>query len=58
MVSLEQVEFYVCLKITDAGIPSPARLPKLHEADFSGLPGVTLPGTKVFQPEVHVFCLT
>ncbi len=55
MESLEQVEFYECLKVTDAGLPFLARLPKLREIHFDGLPGVALDGTKVFRPGVHVF---
>ena len=55
MESLEQVEFYECLKITDAGLLFLARLPKLREVHLDGLPGVTLEGTKVFRPGVHVF---
>jgi hypothetical protein len=55
MESLEQVEFYECLKITDAGLPFLARLPKLREVHLNGLPGVTLEGTKGFRPGVHVF---
>jgi hypothetical protein len=55
MESLEQVELYECLKVTDAGLPFLTRLPKLREAHFDGLPGVTLAGTKVFRPDVHVY---
>ncbi len=54
MESLEQVELFECLKITDAGLPFLAGLPKLREVHLDGLPGVTLEGTKVFQPGVHV----
>jgi hypothetical protein len=54
MESLEQAEFYECLKITDAGLPFLARLPKLREVHLDGLPGVTLEGTKIFRPNVHV----
>jgi hypothetical protein len=52
--SLEQVDLYECLKITDAGLPLLARLPGLREVHLDGLPGVTLEGTKVFRPGVHV----
>lgn len=58
MESLEQVEFYECLKITDAGLPLLARLPRLREVHLDGLPGVTLAGTKVFKPGVHVYYST
>ena len=46
MESLEQVDLYECLKVTDAGLPFLARLPKLREVHLDGLPGVTLEGTK------------
>jgi hypothetical protein len=55
MESLEQVDLYECSGVTDAGLPSLARLPKLREVHLDGLPGVTLEGTKVFRPGVHVF---
>jgi hypothetical protein len=55
MDSLEQVELYECLKVTDAGLPFLARLPRLSEVHLDGLPGVTLNGTKVFRPGVHVY---
>jgi hypothetical protein len=55
MESLEQVDLYECLKITDAGLPFLARLPGLREVHLDGLPGVTLEGTKVFRPGVHVY---
>jgi hypothetical protein len=58
MESLEQVDFYECLKITDAGLPFLARLPALREVHLDGLPGVTLEGTKVFRPGVHVYYST
>jgi hypothetical protein len=55
MESLEQVDLYECLKITDGGLPFLARLPRLREVHLDGLPGVTLEGTKVFRPDVHVY---
>ncbi|MBL8217669.1 MAG: hypothetical protein JNL62_00480 [Bryobacterales bacterium] len=55
MDSLEQVDLYECLKVTDAGLPFLARLPRLREVHFDGLPGVSLDGTKVFRAGVHVF---
>ena len=58
MESLEQVEFYECLKITDAGVLFLARLPGLREVHFDGLPGVTLEGTTVFRPDVQVHYAT
>ena len=58
MESLEQVDLYECLKVTDAGLPSLARLPRLREVHLNGLPGITLEGTKVFRPGVHVYYST
>jgi hypothetical protein len=54
MESLEEIEFYECLKITDAGIPFLACLPRLRAAHFSGLPGIGREATKVFPPGVTV----
>jgi hypothetical protein len=55
MESLEQVDFYECQKITDAGLPFLARLPRLREVHLDSLPGVTLEGTRVFPLGVHVY---
>ncbi|MBS1876170.1 MAG: hypothetical protein JSU00_23355 [Acidobacteria bacterium] len=55
MPSLEQVELYECLKVTDAGVHSLALSPKLREVHLDGLPGVTLEGSQVFRPGVHVY---
>jgi len=54
MDSLEQVEFYECLGVTDAGLPFLARLPNLREVHLDGLPNVTLEGTRVFPGQVRV----
>lgn len=53
--SLEQVDLYECLKITDAGLPYLARLPRLREVHLDSLPGVTLEGTRVFRSGVQVY---
>lgn len=58
MESLEQVDLYECEKITDAGLPYLARLPRLREVHLDSLPEVTLEGTKIFQPGVHVYYST
>jgi len=58
MESLEQVDLYECMKVTDAGLPFLARLPRLREVHFEGSPGITLSGTKVFAPDVHVYYST
>lgn len=54
MSSLEQVEFYECQHVTDAGLPFLAALPRLREVALDSLPGVTLAGTKVFPAGVRV----
>jgi hypothetical protein len=54
MESIEQVEFYECMKITDAGLPFLARLPRLRQVHLDSLPSVTLDGTKVLGPRVRV----
>jgi ankyrin repeat protein len=54
MDSLEQIEFYECQHVTDAGLPHLAALPNLKEVHLDSLPGVTLEGTKVFPPTVAV----
>ena len=58
MESLEQVEFYECMKITDAGLPFLVRLPRLRELHLDSLPGVTLEGTKFFRPGARVYFST
>jgi len=54
MNTLEQIEFYECLQITDAGLPGLARLPRLREISVSGSPRVTHTGMKVFPADVRV----
>ncbi len=54
MESLEQVDLYECKDVTDAGLVFLAALPRLREANFDGLPHVTLEGTKVFPAHVRV----
>jgi len=54
MSSLEQVELYECKGVTDAGLVSLAGLPRLRAVELSGMPGVTLEGTKVFPANVRV----
>ena len=54
MTSLEQVEFYECQGVTDAGLPHLAALPRLREVALDGLPGVTFAGTQVFPAGVRV----
>jgi hypothetical protein len=54
MPSLEQIEFYECMGITDAGLVHLAGLPRLREVHVDGSPGVTLDGTRVFLSSVRV----
>ena len=58
MASLEQIEFYECKGITDAGLPFLAGMPRLREIHLDGSPGVTLEGTRVFPKEVRVYYTT
>ena len=54
MPSLEQIEFFECRGITDAGLSFLVALPKLREVALDSLPRVTLAGTKVFPAGVRV----
>lgn len=52
--SLEEIEFYECNGITNAGLVHLARAPKLREVTLDSLPEVTLEGTRVFPKGVRV----
>ena len=54
MTTVEQIEFYETKGITNAGLPFLAALPQLREVTFDSVPGVTLPGTRVFPSRVRV----
>ena len=54
MRSLESIEIWQCLSITDAGVAHLATLPNLREITLGGLPGVTLEATKLFPGSVQV----
>jgi len=54
MASLEVIDFFETKGITDAGLAHLAKLPHLREVNLSGLPNVTLAGTKVFPAHVCV----
>ena len=54
MTSLEQIELYECLHVTDAGVTFLTNLPQLRQFEVSGSPGVTLQGTRVFPASVSV----
>ena len=54
MTSLEQIELYECLHVTDAGLVFLTTLPRLNQFEVSGSPGITHAGTKVFPKNVTV----
>jgi hypothetical protein len=54
MASLERVEFWQTVGVTDAGLSALARLPRLREVELSGLPKVTREGTAVFPAHIRV----
>jgi hypothetical protein len=54
MESLERIEFWQCLGISDAGIAHLAGLPRLREVTLGGLPGVTLEATRLFPARVQL----
>jgi hypothetical protein len=54
MTSVEQIELYECLHVTDAGLVFLSAMPRLKQFEVSGSPGVTLEGTKVFPASVSV----
>jgi hypothetical protein len=54
MTSLEQIELYECLHVTDAGLVFLSTLPRLRQIEISGSPRVTLEGTGVFPQTVTV----
>jgi hypothetical protein len=54
MTSLEVVELFETRSVTDHGLAYLAKLPNLQRVELSGLPNVTLTGTKVFPASVQV----
>ena len=54
MVSLEQVEFWQCASLTDAGLTYLARLPNLREVRLDGLPNVTRKAAALFPSQVQI----
>ncbi len=54
MTTLEKVELFETKKITDAGLVHLAKLPRLKEVEFSGIPNITYEGTRVFPKHVRV----
>jgi hypothetical protein len=54
MLTLESIELYETKEVTDAGLACLAGLPRLREIHLSGLPNVTVAGTKVFPAHVLV----
>lgn len=54
MESLEEMEFWQCLKLTNSGVAHLARLPKLRAFTVDGSPGVTRSVTQLFPPAVQM----
>jgi len=54
MATLESIELYETKEVTDAGLVYLAGLPRLRELHLSGLPNVTIDGTRVFPAHVVV----
>lgn len=54
MTSLEVVELFETKSVTDRGLALFVKLPRLQRVELSGLPNVTLAGTKVFPGSVQV----
>jgi ankyrin repeat protein len=54
MSTLEAVELFETKNISDAGLGYLAKLPHLKRVELSGLPHVTLAGTRVFPASVQV----
>jgi hypothetical protein len=53
MPSLERLEFYQCLGLTNAGLAPLAQLPRLREFEVGGSPNVTRAGMAVFPPQIR-----
>ena len=54
MGSLEKLEFWACVGLTNAGVAELKRLPKLKELALDGLPQVTRDVVSLFPPSVRV----
>jgi hypothetical protein len=54
MHSLERIGFSACARLTNAGIASLARLPRLRELDLGGMPRVTRDVIAIFPATVNV----
>jgi hypothetical protein len=54
MLTLESIELYETKDVTDAGLVYVAGLPRLRDVHLSGLPNVTIAGTRVFPAHVLV----
>jgi ankyrin repeat protein len=54
MDTLERIEIYECLAVSDQGLAFLAQLPRLREVSLAGLPRVTEQGLSVFPQHVHV----
>jgi hypothetical protein len=54
MTSLEEITFDFCAGLTNAGIATLARLPRLRELRVESMPGVTADVAAGFPAHVHV----
>jgi len=54
MSSLEQIELWACLNVSDAGVAKLARLPRLRQITLDGNPGVTPNAASHFPSGVRV----
>ena|ERR1051325_11569160 len=54
MTSLEVIDLFETKGVTDTGLADLAKLPHLREVNLSGLPNITLAGTKLFPAHVRV----
>ncbi len=56
MATLEQMEFWQCMAITEAGVAHLARLPKLRELEIHNSPHVSAGIARLFREGVRVIC--
>jgi hypothetical protein len=54
MTSLEEMEFWQCLKLTNSGVAHLALLPQLRALTVDGSPGVTRNAADLFPPAVQM----
>ena len=56
MPSLERIELWQCVGITDMGVASLATLPRLRDITIDGAPAVSRAALALFPSNVHVTC--